>query len=79
MSVGTRAARFGQAIHSPQAGAMCARSVPSPAAYSARDVVKNTITSRSPPSPGSPARSSVPGRSPSRLVKRSGAPIRATE
>ena len=65
MSVGTLAARFGKAIHSPQAGAMCARSVPNSASYSARDVVKNTITSSGAPSSGSPSSSSAPGRSPS--------------
>src|SRR5712692_2593383 len=46
MSVGTLAARLGQAIHSPQAGAIRARSESSCAASSARQTAKKTMTSK---------------------------------
>ncbi len=48
MSVGTRAARFGQAIHSPQAGAMRSRSPGSCDSNSSRQRTKVTITSSGP-------------------------------
>ena len=64
MSVGTLAARFGQAIHSPQAGAIRSRSRGNLASYSARDVTKYTITSYRAPGSSS-SLTSVPGSSPS--------------
>src|SRR5215813_12134274 len=63
MSVGTLAARFGQATHSPPAGAIRSRRLASRVSSSARQITKNTITSsgslpdrsrRGGPTPGSP-------------------------
>ena len=77
MSVGTLAARFGQAIHSPHAGAMCSRRCPSSDSRSARHGEKNTITSNS-ASPFRSGRASTPACAARLSANPSGPPSTAT-
>ena len=77
MSVGTLAARLGQAIHSPHAGAMCPRSRPSSDSRSARHGEKNTITSNSAP-PFRSGRTSTPACAARLSANPSGPPSTAT-
>jgi len=77
MSVGTRAARFGQAIHSPQAGAMRSRSPGSWASKSSRQRTNVTITS-SCPAAGSPCVTSAPDSAARPSANPAGPPITAT-
>jgi hypothetical protein len=77
MSVGTRAARFGQAIHSPQAGAMRSRSPGNWASNSSRQRTNVTITSSS-PAAGSPRSTSAPDSAARPSANPAGPPITAT-
>src|SRR5215813_8922987 len=77
MSVGTRAARFGQAIHSPQAGAMRSRSPGSWASNSSRQRTNVTITS-SVPAAGSPSARPAPDSAARPSANPAGAPRTAT-